>query len=39
MKKVITLRTVSNDEITLIHTFRGVKLRKLKSDTYKADAT
>jgi hypothetical protein len=35
----ITLRTVSNDEITLIHTFAGVKLRKLKSDVYKADAT
>ena len=35
----ITLRTVSNDEITLVHTFSGVKLRKLKSDVYKADAT
>jgi len=35
----ITLRTVSNDEITLIHTFSGVKLRKLKSEVYKADAT
>jgi hypothetical protein len=35
----LTLRTVSNDEITLVHTFSGVKLRKLKSDVYKADAT
>lgn len=35
----ITLRTVSNDEITLVHTFSGVKLRKLKSHVFKADAT
>jgi hypothetical protein len=35
----VTLRTVSNDEITLVHTFSGVKLRKLKSEVYKADAT
>jgi hypothetical protein len=35
----ITLRTVSNDEITLVRTFSGVKLRKLKSEVYKADAT
>ncbi|HYJ41503.1 MAG TPA: hypothetical protein VEW08_11980 [Steroidobacteraceae bacterium] len=35
----ITLRTVSHDEITLVHTFSGVKLRKLKSEVYKADAT
>jgi hypothetical protein len=34
-----TLRTVSDDEITLVHTFSGVKLRKLKSEVYKADAT
>ena len=35
----VTLRTVSHDEITLVHTFSGVKLRKLKSEIYKADAT
>ena len=35
----VTMRTVSNDEITLVHTFSGVKLRKLKSEVYKADAT
>lgn len=35
----VTLRTVSDDEITLVHTFSGVKLRKLKSEVYKADAT
>jgi hypothetical protein len=35
----ITLRTVSDDEITLVHTFSGVKLRKLTSEVYKADAT
>jgi hypothetical protein len=35
----ITLRTVSHDEITLVHTFSGVKLRKLKSEIYEADAT
>jgi len=35
----ITLRTVSHDEITLVHTFSGVKLRKLKSEVFKADAT
>ncbi len=35
----ITLRTVSNDAITLVHTFSGVKLRKLKSEVYKAEAT
>jgi hypothetical protein len=35
----ITLRTVSHDDITLVHTFSGVKLRKLKSEIYKADAT
>ena len=35
----VTLRTVSHDEITLVHTFSGVKLRKLKSEVYKADAT
>ena len=35
----VTLHTVSHDEITLVHTFSGVKLRKLKSEIYKADAT
>jgi hypothetical protein len=30
---------VSEDEITLVHTFSGVKLRKLNSEAYKADAT
>ena len=35
----VTLRTVSNDEITLVHTFSGVKLLKLKSEVYKADAS
>jgi hypothetical protein len=35
----VTVRTVSDDEITLVHTFSGVKLRKLKSEVYKADAT
>lgn len=34
----VTIRTVSDDEITLVHTFSGVKLRKLKSAVYKADA-
>jgi hypothetical protein len=35
----VTLRTVSEDEMTLVHTFSGVKLLKLKSEVYKADAT
>lgn len=35
----VTLRTVSNDEITLVQTFSGVKLLKVKSELYKADAT
>ncbi|HEY6126051.1 MAG TPA: hypothetical protein VIV63_15465 [Steroidobacteraceae bacterium] len=35
----VTLRTVSEDEITLVHTFSGVKLLKLKSDVHRADAT
>jgi hypothetical protein len=35
----VTLRTASNDAITLVHTFSGVKLRKIKSEVYKADAT
>ncbi|HEU4781263.1 MAG TPA: hypothetical protein VFS58_15385 [Steroidobacteraceae bacterium] len=35
----VTMRTVSEDQITLVHTFSGVKMRKLKSAIYKADAT
>ena len=35
----ISMSTVSEDQITLVHTFSGVKLRKLKSDVYKAGAT
>jgi hypothetical protein len=35
----VTLRTVSKDQIMLVHTLSGVKLRKLKSEVYKADAT
>ncbi|HEU5134491.1 MAG TPA: hypothetical protein VFU13_05045 [Steroidobacteraceae bacterium] len=35
----VTIRTVSEDEITLVHTFSGVKLRKIKSEIYEADAT
>jgi hypothetical protein len=34
----ITLRTVSNDRITLVQTLSGVKLRKLKSEVFKTDA-
>jgi len=34
----VSLRTVSEDEITLVQTFSGVKLRKVKSEVYKADA-
>jgi hypothetical protein len=34
----ITLRTVSNDRITLVLTLSGVKLRKLKSEVFKTDA-
>ena len=35
----VVLRTVSNDEITLVNTFSGVKLRKVTSQLFKADAT
>ena len=35
----VTVRTVSEDRITLVHTFSGVKLRKISSEVYKADAT
>jgi hypothetical protein len=33
-----TLRTVSDDEITLVQTFTGVKLLKVKSEVFKAEA-
>ena len=35
----MTLRTVSNDQITLIQTLSGVKLRSVKSELFKEDAT
>jgi hypothetical protein len=35
----VSMLTVSDDEITLIQTFSGVKLRRIKSEVYKADAT
>jgi len=35
----VSLRTVSEDEITLVQTFSGVKLLKLKSAIYKAEAS
>jgi len=35
----VTMRTVSEDEITLVQTLSGVKLRKVKSAVYNADAT
>jgi hypothetical protein len=35
----ITLRTISNDQITLVQTLSGVKLRKLKSEVFKTEAT
>jgi hypothetical protein len=34
-----SILTVSEDEITLVQTFSGVKLRKLKSEVFKAEAT
>jgi hypothetical protein len=34
----ISLHTISNDEITLVQTFDGVKLLKVKSEVFKADA-
>jgi hypothetical protein len=34
----VSVRTVSEDEITLVQTFSGVKLRKVKSEVYKTDA-
>ena len=35
----VSLRTVSEDEITLVQTFSGVKLRKLKSQIFRAETT
>ena len=35
----VSLRTVSEDEITLVQTFSGVKLRKLKSQVFRAETT
>ena len=35
----LTLRTVSEDQITLVQTFAGVKLRKVTSQVFKTDAT
>jgi ribosomal protein L7Ae-like RNA K-turn-binding protein len=35
----VSLRTVSEDEITLVQTFSGVKLRKLKSQVFRAEST
>jgi hypothetical protein len=35
----VTLRTISNDRVTLVQTLSGVKLRKLKSEVFKTDAT
>ncbi len=35
----VTIRTVSEDQITLVQTFSGVKLRKMKSEIFEADAT
>ena len=34
-----SLRTVSEDEITLVQTFTGVKLRKVKSQVFKTEET
>jgi hypothetical protein len=35
----VTIQTVSEDEITLVQTFSGVKLRKIKSEVFKTEAT
>ncbi len=35
----VTLQTVSEDQITLVQTFSGVKLRKVKSQVFKAETT
>ncbi len=35
----VSLSTVSEDEITLVQTFSGVKLRKLKSQVFKTEVT
>ncbi len=34
----VSMRTVSNDQITLVQTFSGVKLLRVKSELYKADS-
>jgi len=35
----VSLQTVSEDRITLVQTFSGVKLLKLKSEIFKAEST
>ena len=35
----ISLKTVSEDEITLVQTFSGVKLLRVKSEIFKAETT
>ena len=35
----VSLQTVSEDEITLVQTFVGVKLRKIKAAVYKTETT
>ena len=35
----VTMQTVSEDQITLVQTFSGVKLRKVKSQVFKAETT
>jgi len=35
----VLLQTVSDDEITLVQTFSGVKLRKLKSQVFRTETT
>ena len=35
----VVMQTLSEDEITLVQTFSGVKLRKLKSQVFKTEAT
>jgi len=35
----VSLRTVSDDEITLVQTFSGVKILKIKSEIFQAETT
>ena len=35
----VSLQTVSEDEITLVQTFSGVKLLKIKSEIFEAETT